>query len=905
MMRYRSLLILPSRWWQWGILAGVLAAAVSGETGVPYWNWRNPLPQGNDFQAVTYGAGRFVAVGAGGAIVSSPDGVHWEQAYSTAKGYLNDVAYGAGTFVVIGYPLDGTLVSADGTFWRAAPVLGSAGAEWRKVSTLTFAAGRFWAMSSNLHFVATSVDGVTWTEHAAASAANLARIAEHDGILVATDTSNGLLGSPDGVSWNYQLAHMATSSDGGETWMIGAPTALAVVSAGPVWSGDRWLVAGTEVVASGGTTSFFRTLCSSVDQGQTWTVAAREPSPWNGNAPVYDLEAFGDRAYLLGIQDRLLTSTTDGSALTSEWSDGSGPPIQINDLQAGGDTLVGVGRYGRLAWTRDGHTWTLANESTVQGDLRAAAYGDGRWIVAGNVGLATSVDGRDWHMVAGTERFGGGALAYGNGRFVTSGAGNQIEVSTDGGITWAHNADFEASLRRVTFGNGRFVGLVTPKGGREQIHTSTDGLSWTPATGLDAWGWQRVEYILGLFYAVGGPVADDTGGIMRSADGLTWTLVGTAPSPVFAIAGQPNRYVAGTRDGEVLTSSLGLDWRVLAGRPLAAAGPPASFEAVGDRIVGVTYYGRVVATDDGWRWETEDFSGAGMIFELAQGNGQLLAVGNGGVIWESGTARFSNNSSRSHVATGDEILIAGFVVGGTGRAQVLVRAAGPALRALGVEGALTRPVLQVIQSGGNPSGVNAGWWRRENAAEIAAAANVVGAFPFAEHSEDSALLLGLDPGAYTALVSGVDGETGVGLVEVYAIEGGTGHLINISTRSRVGTGEDILITGFVVQGDAPQQILIRGIGPTLTTYGVEDALPHPILRVLAGKTELATNAGWNLAVNADEIRQVSARLGAFALEEGAADAALLITLPPGVYTVHVAGTAEETGVALAEIYEVR
>jgi hypothetical protein len=116
------------------------------------------------------------------------------------------------------------------------------------------------------------------------------------------------------------------------------------------------------------------------------------------------------------------------------------------------------------------------------------------------------------------------------------------------------------------------------------------------------------------------------------------------------------------------------------------------------------------------------------------------------------------------VGTGGNALIAGFVIGGSTAKTVLIRASGPALTSLGVTGALPDPQLQ-LYSGGAVIYSNAGWGGN---AAVAAAARNVGAFTWSNpSSNDSAILVTLPPGAYTAIVSGVSGDTGVALAEVY------------------------------------------------------------------------------------------------------------------------------------------
>jgi hypothetical protein len=257
-----------------------------------------------------------------------------------------------------------------------------------------------------------------------------------------------------------------------------------------------------------------------------------------------------------------------------------------------------------------------------------------------------------------------------------------------------------------------------------------------------------------------------------------------------------------------------------------------------------------------------------------------------------------NISSRSFVGTGANLTIAGFVISSYSGAtkRVLVRAAGPGLAPLGVPGALAQPVLSVYDSNSQLVATNTGW---NNSAAIAAASTATGAFPFAANSADSALILDLAPGNYTAQVSGVNGTTGIALVEVYELAPDNGHFINISTRAFVGSDAAILIGGLVVTGTQPSPVLIRAIGPGLARFGLSGFLTQPILSIYNNSTGqlMAVNIGWSNGSSADAT-------GGFALTTGSADSAVLLTLAPGVYTAQVTGANGTTGIALVEAYEV-
>jgi hypothetical protein len=147
------------------------------------------------------------------------------------------------------------------------------------------------------------------------------------------------------------------------------------------------------------------------------------------------------------------------------------------------------------------------------------------------------------------------------------------------------------------------------------------------------------------------------------------------------------------------------------------------------------------------------------------------------------------------------------------------------------------------------------------------------------------------------------------LAEVYDATATGGYtpasprLINVSARVQVGTSGNILIEGFVIGGSTSTSVLVRASGPALAPLGVANALPDPLVQLYQGSTLLATNSGWG---GNPEIANAAAYVGAFPWAQGASpDAALLVTLAPGAYTVKVSGATNDTGVALAEVYELQ
>ena len=148
---------------------------------------------------------------------------------------------------------------------------------------------------------------------------------------------------------------------------------------------------------------------------------------------------------------------------------------------------------------------------------------------------------------------------------------------------------------------------------------------------------------------------------------------------------------------------------------------------------------------------------------------------------------------------------------------------------------------------------------------------------------------------------GSGGSSGGGPVDL-----GTGRIVNIATRGQVGTGASLLIGGFVVE-EGSRRVLIRGVGPTLGGFGVSGTLADPVISLFKSgeTTALATNDNWGDASNAADISATAASSGAFALGAGSADAAILMTLEAGAYTVQVSGKNDTTGLAIVEVYQAK
>lgn len=269
----------------------------------------------------------------------------------------------------------------------------------------------------------------------------------------------------------------------------------------------------------------------------------------------------------------------------------------------------------------------------------------------------------------------------------------------------------------------------------------------------------------------------------------------------------------------------------------------------------------------------------------------------------TGTARLTNVSVRTFVGTGASNVAVGFGISGTGAKQLLVRGVGPTLANFGVAGVLSTPQLGLYSSSSVLLNANAGWG---GGATLVNAFASVGAFALPPASADTALYQSLTAGTtYSAIISGANNTTGIALAEVYDADAGSpaARLINVSARAFSGTGASALTAGFVIAGDGTDTLLIRGVGPALTQFGVTGVLAAPQLTLFnAAGQQIGTNAGWG---GGAALATAFGQVGAFVLPAGSADSAMLVTLPAGLYTVQVSGVNNTTGIALIEVYEVR
>jgi YVTN family beta-propeller protein len=294
------------------------------------------------------------------------------------------------------------------------------------------------------------------------------------------------------------------------------------------------------------------------------------------------------------------------------------------------------------------------------------------------------------------------------------------------------------------------------------------------------------------------------------------------------------------------------------------------------------------------------------------------------VVTSSDPGRIVNLSTRADIESqsafeGAHVLIAGFVVGGTGSKRLVLRGIGPTLADFGLADAVDQTALTLFDSA-SPANIitQDSGWQSPPAAPAAPWSGVVlpldatsadfsqvGAFALPSPSGDSAVSLSLPPGAYTSQVKSADAGTGVVLAEVYDEDTGASgaHLTNISSRALIDNVGEPVIAGFVIGGQTSQTVLIRASGPALGPFGVDMLLPYPnVLLFDSAGNLLGSNTAWG---GSPQIAAAAEKVGAFPwTDPSSTDSALLVTLAPGSYTAEVNPTINPFGNVLIEVYAV-
>jgi hypothetical protein len=454
--------------------------------------------------------------------------------------------------------------------------------------------------------------------------------------------------------------------------------------------------------------------------------------------------------------------------------------------------------------------WSNESPAGITDDIWCVAYGNGMFAATTNQGrVLTSSDGLTWSSQVVDQGLWLVSIAFGNGTWVAVGAEGTILVSSDL-KTWVNaKAVTSNKLNGVLYAGSLWVAV----GDSATVITSPDALTWTVQTVPASTGVSGFLHGIAYFSAqnpfalsgepsvlISGAVAGngtgpvDTGAVLQmsltpsgTSQNYPISLVGTGgaltgqPSATIgnleAIVSEPNSSyaVAVGWGGAIVT----LPPQSLSGGQVASPTPDVVFRGL---TYGAGYWvaagesGTIFTSPDATTW-TQRFSGdspstvststllgAGYSAQLQR----FVIVGTGGTILVSNPTPtvFANVSTRGLVSKGQSF-IGGFVIEGSAPRTILVRADGPALAQFGVSSPLPDPVLTVYDNNQNVVATNTGWGTNATPATLETAALSVGAFALPSSSADSALLLTLQPGAYTAVITSAGGNSGNALFEAY------------------------------------------------------------------------------------------------------------------------------------------
>ena len=420
---------------------------------------------------------------------------------------------------------------------------------------------------------------------------------------------------------------------------------------------------------------------------------------------------------------------------------------------------------------------------------------------------------------------------------------------------------------------------VTTSGGTSAARVSASGLpaglSINPASGLIS-GTPAVEGSFAVTLTV-------TDGAFTTSSILQLTFTSDPAVPIIV-----------SPSAASLTAGQFFSYTISAPSSADPSSDPTTFTLIGTLPAGLTFNAATGTISGIYTGPLgPDLAGGAIL-----GSIQLFATNSHGtstfqLLFRAPPSGAVNIATRLQVGTGDNLLIGGFIITGNAPKIVLIRAIGPSLGNFGVPNPLVDPTLKLQNSASNVI-MNDNW--RDTQEQFIMDTGLA-----PTNNLESAIIVGLDPGNYTAIVKDKNDRPGIALVEVFDLgtasldASGNVRLGDISTRGFVDTGDNAMIGGFIIQR-AATRVVVRGIGPSLTAFGVSGALPDPVL-MLKGAN------GMTLIENDDWQQGQPAELQKAGLAPSDShESALITTLPPGQYTAIVSGKAGATGVALVEVY---
>ncbi|HKP05052.1 MAG TPA: hypothetical protein VJU77_17000 [Chthoniobacterales bacterium] len=735
-------------------------------------------------------------------------------------------------------------------------------------------------------------DGATWDlveQFALTGVSSFAKVGTK--LFGAAGTGGFHTSTDNGATWNFETfsGGAVSFSANGSTIYLGATSKVfKSIDFGATWSDvSAGLGHGViEALLYDGTTLFASTpaeaagIYRSTNGGASWDPAA-------AGLPVAktirSLISFGADLFAATEGDGIYRSSDHGGTWTKVDPNNSLLAQELVLTFCIKDNALFAGALGGIYKSTDGGATFQRMLNGFPPNIKVTAYSmtvsGGNIVAAVNVEFSVSEslagifyssdDGSTWHQAnlpvtptaVTAVASDGSALAYA-GVFGQSSSVKGLYKSTDGGVTWTQRQALNVDIERLAANGSNVLA-----GGLFAAFYSTDfGESWTFS---DPPG--NCPFGCGIFtytFRGGAIFAGDAAGMWLSTDsGATWTAVNEGfpqcSIPDVEASAADNAYLfAGTfREGV---------WRKPMGAPTPTPTPIATATPSPGPSVTPTPTATPSATP------------------IPSATPTPVPTATPGSL--------GNISTRLRVLGGNNVLIGGMIATGTANKKVIIRAIGPSLNDFGVPGALQDPTLE-LYLGNTLLTSNDDWRLSPQQVEIQNS----GLAP--NKDAESAIIATLTPNqGYTAIVRGKNGETGVGLVELFDLEqGSASKLGNISTRGFVDVDDNVMIAGLIVSpsNGTSSKVLVRALGPTLGDFGVPNSLDNPTLDLVnSSGTVIRSNDNWktdqrpeieatNLAPNHDE------------------EAALIETVAPGAYTAVVRGSGRTTGVGLVEVYNIQ
>lgn len=657
-----------------------------------------------------------------------------------------------------------------------------------------------------------------------------------------------------------------------------------------------------------------------------------------GAAPLNAVAYGAGRFVAVGTGGAIYVST-DGVT----WGEAvSGTTDDLLAIRYADGQFVAVGNNGRLLTSADGLSWGNRSPALAVSDrLDSVIWHGGLWYVTSYFSIWTSPDFVTWTA----HRYGGPGGFYD----LDFALGTMLVPSSEGRLGFAESFDAWGSTMPGGGGSESLYFWAVTEGDGTAVVVGSDGAIYqTVVPGL------TISKIEEQQVAVGG----STGALrftVHAAQTAAENLVVTADSSNPLLVPRANVILGGGGEERTVTvtPAPGLSGRALitvtvsdgtlsvrtsfqvrvqADIPAIVMQPtsstvhantPATFSVQVNSALPLTYRWQL-SIDGGTTWSSiEDgaaYAGAttesltvkkagpqmaGTLYRCQISDGVSPLVVSASATLSVKWSQFSALSTRAPVATGDQTLILGFVFAGGGKPTV-VRGVGPSLQAY-VSGYLEDPQLRLnaLVGGAWADVVSNDDW--DGLPASSARFNALGMGALLQGSKDAAVFELLSASIYTAQIAGADGGAGVAQAEAYDANFAdkTRRLTALSVRNQVGTGERVLIAGFVLVGDAPKKVIVRGVGPGLAE-AVDGYLADPQIHV---HRLVSAEAGWSLVAENDDWDHTAETAALFqsagmgALGSDSKDAALVLNLQPGIYTAQISGVGGTTGIGLVEIYE--